>query len=865
MNQDCWNKIQKILPLVERPARYIGGELGQIVKPKDEGILRFALCFPEVYEIGVSHYGSRLLYSIVNSEKNLACERAYLPWKDMAELLRRQKIPLVSLETKTPIREFDVVGFSLEYELSFTNVFEMLDLAGITYFSENRDESFPLLIAGGSSVFNPEPVAEIFDLFVIGDSEEMLPRLLDFIRQNKLPRNELLRELSKWRGIYVPRFYRPIFENGVQSGFEYDSGMQFPIKSIQLEDLPLAGSYQPPFVPWIEVVHDRLTVEIMRGCGRSCRFCSAGWIYRPVREKSVDEIMKEIRSFEGATGWEEIGFLSLSATDYLALETLMSRAGAFAESKHVNITLPSVRPENIADSSLSVLGKVRKTTFTFAPESATERLRNVINKPLDENTLRETIRNIYRAGWKNVKLYFMIGLPTETDEDVRKIRELCDEIVGIARSERGELHVSVSPFVPKPHTPFAWEPMDDLENLFRKKNIIDDRSRRKRFKLSVRDPHVSYLETILSRGDRRLVRVIEKAWRNGGGLDAWRESFDYEVWGLAFEECGLDPKTYLGEQPTDGILPWEIIDKGVPKKFLLEERRKAMRAEPSPNCFDRQGCESCGICEFDRAIRFPPTTTMDFKNNDGAYGRRLKKTEKPITVGNGTIRIRFEKGIAVRWISHLDLLRMISRVVRRSGLDVAYSVGHHKHQRVAFGPPLPTGYASRAEFLDIEFNGLPPTNAVERLAKSMPDGIRILAHQPVIRGHTSLFDVINCAIYFVELPLALAPDLDKKLDELIRSGSVFFERHRKTVDISKYYRKHAIARNRESWLLRFLLQCDPNGSGRPEEYLISCGIPAEEALALVYIREELLIERGLEFFDPFGGSWGKWSEHFDKE
>ncbi len=852
-------RLEKLLPLVDKPSRYIGGEIGEIRKEYHPGMIRFAMAFPEIYEIGSSHHGGEILYQIVNSRKEMICERVFCPWKDMAEKLRENEIPLLSIETGTPLADFDVVGFSLEYELSYTNVLEMLDLAGIPLKSVNRGEEHPLIIAGGPSVFNPEPMADFFDLFVIGDGEEALPELLDHINRNKSSRNELLRELADIEGIYVPRFYAPVYEGELQNGFEIFDNAPFPIKSNQLSELPANNYSSQPIIPWVEAVHDRLSIEIMRGCGQGCRFCSAGWIYRPFRERPFRDVFEEAQRLAIQGGWEEIGFLSLSSTDYSALGNLLAKSNELAEKSTLSISLPSLRPEGLDSSAVSVLAKTRKTSMTFAPEAGSERLRAVVNKQFDENALLDTIERVYSAGWRTIKLYFMVGLPTETDDDIRAITDMCVRVWDKTKRYRGKLNVSISPFVPKGHTPFAWERQASTDEIRAKYEILRDGMPRG-IKLFTRDPRLSEIECALSRGDRRVGDVLLDIWRNGGGFDAWTENFDPVEWKATFQNRGIPLDKFREQHDSSKTAPWEIVSKGIPREFLLAELKNAYAEKPSPNCFDRGGCDNCKICGY-------PKNTRDENKQPGppsaSFGRRIKKVAKTGVIGNSTLRVRLSREPHLRWLGHLDVTRAVSRAIRRSGLKVAYSEGHHRHQKASFGPPLPVGYISNAEYMDIEFEQPVTSAEMQKFGESLPPGVSLIDYKPLLKRSSSIFSSVDSALFSVKIPKDVFADFPDAFEEMISRETIPFDRFKKTVDLKKYLKFHNIENLRDHWHFKILLQCDPQGSGRPSEYLLALGLEESECLSLLYLREELLIRSGAEYYDPFGTRWGTWNENIE--
>ena len=598
-------KLDKALKRVEKPARYIGGEKGITIK-NPEGKLRLAFAFPDIYEIGMSYMGLQILYNIVNSNDELYMERVFEPQVDMAKIMREEELPLFTLETKTPVSSMDVFGFTLQYEMSFTNILDMLNLAGIPLRSEDRiNKDYPLIIAGGPCAFNPEPLADFIDVFLIGDGEELLPNFLSIYKSSK-DKGELKSEFLKRRdfpdGVYIPSQYEVVYdETGAILEFKdlIDSGNHNPrVKKAILSNLGNTLFPEEPIVPFIETVHDRAVVEAFRGCTRGCRFCQAGMIYRPVRERSVDMIMdlafKQIRS----TGNDELSLLSLSSSDYSEFETLALALTEKCTSENVALSLPSLRLDSFSFSVLQEIQKYRKSGLTFAPEAGTQRLRDVINKGITEEDIYSAVAQAIELGWTHIKLYFMIGLPTETFEDLDGIADIANNIMRIKReSGRGgrfNVTVSVSNFVPKAHTPFQWEAQDTAQSFREKHNYLREKLKIKGVTFNYHDDDTSVLEAIIARGDRRVGKLIERAYEKGCKLDSWSEHFDRSKWNEAMEETGISSEEYATRKRSfDEVLPWDIIDSSITKEFLLREINKAYDEVVTPDC--RLGCSNCGI------------------------------------------------------------------------------------------------------------------------------------------------------------------------------------------------------------------------------------------------------------------------------
>lgn len=604
-------KLEQILPLVEKPARYVNHEYNSVHKVWDECDTRMVFAFPDIYEIGMSHLGLQILYGVVNSQEGMLMERTFAPWVDMEERMRRESIPLFSLESKRPVKEFDIVGFTLQYELSFTNILNMLDLAGIPLYGADRGSEDPIVIGGGPCAFNPEPLAPFFDCFLIGDGEEGLIEVLKLLRENKgrnkgrIGRRDLLLRLLEVPGIYVPSFYN--FEYA-GDGTVLEGGAVHPapsrIKKRVVTDFEHCYYPEQPIVPNLQPVHDRIMLEVARGCARGCRFCQAGVIYRPVREKSKEALLHLAQRLAEATGHSEISLVSLSTADYSSIVSLAGELAAKMSSQGVSLSLPSLRVDKFSVDLADQIQKVRKSTLTFAPEAGTQRLRDVINKGVTEEDVMAAVSSAFSAGWEQVKLYFMIGLPTETYEDLDGIIDLAlrvlekgREIKGPKRRNRVKVTVSVSSFVPKSHTAFQWCPQDTVELLRDKQHYLKDRVRNNRgIVLNWHDAQQSFLEAVFARGNRELAPVLELAWQMGCRFDSWSEHFHPELWLEALDKLGYDTFSKVNSPLRTGSrLAWEHIETGLSRKFLVAEYEKAMEGKLTSDC--RQGkCTGCGVC-----------------------------------------------------------------------------------------------------------------------------------------------------------------------------------------------------------------------------------------------------------------------------
>ncbi len=598
-----------ILKEVQKPARYVGSEYNSVHKDLAEVYIRFAFCFPDVYEIGMSHLGIKILYHLLNEQKDIYCERVFAPWVDMEEKMREQNIPLFSIETRTKVADFDIVGFTLQYEMSYSNIINMLDLSGIAPLREERKEEDPIIYAGGPCAYNPEPLADIMDFFMIGESEEQILEVMDAYRkwkQSGQPKRTFLEAIASIRGIYVPEFYDISYH---EDGTIKEMKPNHPkaperVKKQYIRDMDKVYYPDNIIVPNMEIIHDRITLELFRGCIRGCRFCQAGMIYRPVREKSPKRLLELAEKLIDNTGYEEISMSSLSTSDYTGLEELTEGLLELTVDKKINLSLPSLRIDSFSMDLMQKVQKVRKSGLTFAPEAGSQRMRDVINKGVTEEDLMRSVSLAFAGGYSGVKLYFMIGLPTETKEDVQAIAHLAEKVVRAYKETPKHLRnkglrvtISASSFVPKPFTPFQWAAQDDIETLRDKQHWIKDEIHDKAIVYNWHEAQLSVLEGVFARGDRRLSRVLLRAHKLGARFDAWHECFRYDLWMEAFRQEGIAPDFYnRRERSYDEILPWEIIDPGVSRAFLERENEKAKRGELTVNC--REQCSGCGVKQF---------------------------------------------------------------------------------------------------------------------------------------------------------------------------------------------------------------------------------------------------------------------------
>ena len=743
--------LTRVLARVEKPGRYVGGEWNEIRKDPSRVRTKVALAFPDVYEIGMSYLGQKILYALLNKDRDVLAERVFAPWPDLERELRAAGIPLASLENGLPLREFDIVGFSLLYELNDTNVLTMLDLGGIPLRAAERGEDDPLVIAGGPAAFNPEPVAEIFDLVFLGDGEEGFPEIVRSVAEmdrRGLPRRERLRELARIEGVYVPSLYRaePVAGSPLLVPRPQD-GAPAVVRKRLANDYARAAFPEKIVVPGLRVVFDRVAVEAARGCPQSCRFCQASTLYFPHRPKDAGVIYRTALRSLRQTGYEDLSLSALSIGDHPQLEPVVRALMDEMAREKISLSLSSLRPGRLSKSLVEDILKVRKTGFTLVPEAGTDRLRAVIGKKLDAAEIRDALTFAFQGGWQLIKLYVMVGLPTETDEDLAGIVGLVRDAIDLGRSIlRGtpRINLSVSSFIPKPHTPFQWLGMDDEATLARKQAFLRSELRRYRtVDIKTHSIATSVLEAVFSRGDRRLGPVLIDAWKRGARFDGWDDRLDLEAWNAAFAAAGLDRRDYLRPIPRESVLPWDHIDTRVRKSRLLAELEAALRAERTPDCLER----SCGECQ-------------------GCDERAWKKTArrariKPLPPARpaagepsaDVLRYRavYAKRGKARFLSHIDLIHILQRSFRRAGIEVRKTQGFHPKMDLAYGPALPLGMEALAEVVEFRSERrLEAREFLRRLNASVPPGLRFSALSEIAPGAPSLHKATLGLIYSLD-------------------------------------------------------------------------------------------------------------------
>jgi radical SAM family uncharacterized protein len=785
-------KIDPFLPHVERPGRYLGLERNVIRKDLSRASATLALAFPDTYEIGMSHTGLKILYEIVNRRAEWACERVYAPWVDFEARMREAGIPLFSVESFAPAGDFDALGFSLQAEINYSNVLNMLDLAGVPLLQSERRESDPIVLGGGPCTANPEPLAIFFDVFLIGDAEEALPLFLEELAKWRseaaVARTEFLLRLAGIPGFYVPSFYDVDYNDDgtIAKVAPNRPGVPDRAKRVWVEKLSSESYADKPIVPSVDIVQDRLGLEIMRGCTQGCRFCQAGYWYRPVRELDPDRVADMTKKFIDETGWSEVGLLSLSTADYSQIEPLVACLAPQLSEKRVSISLPSLRAEAFSVGLAEAVSEVRKSGFTFAPETGSDRLRRVINKTFTNADMIQAADAAFSRGWDLIKVYTMIGLPTETEADLEELVSLVSGILAQGRRYgRKNVNVSVGSFVPKSWTPFQWAEFDGVEKLREKIRFLQSRLRGVRgANMKSHSPEEAEIECVLSRGDRRMGDVLLEAWKRGVRFDGWSEHFRYDTWHEAFEACGLSPRRYLRAYSQDEILPWDVLDASLHKKFLKIEWIKAVRERETDDC--KWGhCYACGVPGNgqDTVLAAPMRGTLPAlpavpadpvpaayleKAKGAAYRQKampeLPRSEKPRPgFSSGArpprwrYRITFEKRGDGRYLSHRNTMDAFERGIRAAGIPASYSEGFNPRMRLSMGPALPLGLESLEEVMDLETTAALHGPAAEEINAKLPEGLRVTRVLALPPDSPPLSKVIRSAEYSVRLDPDLAP------------------------------------------------------------------------------------------------------------
>ncbi len=771
--------MNNLLSLVNKPGRYLGLEHNAVGKPWDQAQIHCALVFPDLYEIGMSHQGLQILYHLLNGQEQMLADRSYCPDKDLEQLLTTEQEPLTALESGRPLIDFDIIGITLPYELCYSNIITILKLAGIPLYAKDRKDGSPLLLGGGSCSMNPEPVADFFDAIFLGDGEEGIIEVAEIAGQAKKegwPREQLLETLSQVPGVYIPSLFSPEYDDqGRISAITPNSPACASVTRRVLPDLNRIDHLTHPLVPNSKIVHDRLGVEIARGCTRGCRFCQAGVIYRPVRERSPEQIMELVDTGISDSGFDELALLSLSTGDYSCLDQLLpSLMDRFAD-QYVSVAMPSMRVGTLTQGVMDQIKRVRKTGFTLAPEAGSERLRRVINKGITEEDLLTTSRDAYGLGWKVMKLYFMIGLPTETPEDIDAISDLAQKTLaaGDGSPGRRQITVSIGTFVPKPHTPFQWAAQMTMAESYTAIRRLKAILPRKNINLKWHDPEQSFLEGVFSRGDRRLARLLEKAWDRGARLDGWSDHFQLKLWQEAAEkDCGLDLDFYLRPRDLDEILPWQHLKSGISTDFLKQELTKAQEEAYTPDC-RYHGCQLCGLCDF-KTLR---PVVQNPKQIPAVPSQKPAQQVQVTEPGHFKYQVTYQRLGKICLLGHLEILQLIFRVVRRAGLETHFSQGFNPSPKISFGPAMPVGTESLCEYFIMDLPALldNPHQTTEDLNCQLPEGLMVTG----IALHSGKLSQSLLIGYTITCPRPFSQEESTRLMAFLASGSHLLSRTRK--------------------------------------------------------------------------------------
>lgn len=838
--------IKSFITKVQKPGRYTGGEPGSVYKNKEDVSLRVAFCFPDTYEIGMSNLGMRILTGVLNEMNGVWCERVFAPWIDMEKEMREHGVPLFAHESGDNVRDFDIAAFTLQYELCYTTALNMMDLAGIPLRREERGDEYPVILAGGPCAYNPEPMADFIDIFSIGEGEEALPSLcslyIDMKEKGTYTKDAFLREASHIEGFYVPGLYNVSYnENGTVKAIEpkYEDVPKTVRKRI-VRDVDRAYVPTNPVLPVIETVHDRITLEVFRGCIRGCRFCQAGFVTRPVREKSPDTLAAQAREIADNSGYDEISMCCLSISDYSKVNTFTDKLLEWTDDERINLSLPSLRADSFTKELMQKISTVRSSTLTFAPEAGSQRLRDVINKNVTEADILRAAGVAFAAGKNQVKLYFMNGLPYENDEDVVGIGKLAKTVIeeyfktpGVNRKRQPQVTLSVACFIPKPFTPFQWERQNTAEELEKKQKLLLSSITDRKIKCNYHDAKVSRLEAVFARGNRKLGAALEEAVKRGMSFDAWEEIFDYDKWMDVFCATGIDPAFFANrEMADDEILPWDMIDCGVSKSFLIRERHKAREAATTPSCKERcSGCganclaapEECRWCpghieeeaEYlgqNVDLRRIESSDDDGKRDARGAGAAKNPSKKPVRA----VKIRFSESGALTYVSHLDINRAVMRGLVKSKLPLYYTEGFNPIPKLTFASPLSVGCGGENELARIKLvEDVPDSVIFERLKASMPDGIEVLE----VYSSDSNFKEIAWAENVIDFKCTVPENAEKALEKEFTAPVTVLKKTKsseKEVDISPFFKDISFERTDGGMKIRVFTCADNTNYLNPE-------------------------------------------------